>query len=147
MVGLRARFCAPLTGFNSQAVIIMLLTVPRRRAVFLRCMSMLFHTVLVTLLLVSLVIFSSSPFTPSFCFFDYPAPFPLVSLILWVYYSIIYLFSLSSWRVIYQLVINLSVLCLVPCPVFVWGPPGLLAAGSCCWVVWGLRSLSAAFPC
>jgi hypothetical protein len=56
--GLRLRFGAPLTGLNSPAVIIMLLTVPRRRpSVFLRCMSMLFHTVLVTLLLVSLVVF------------------------------------------------------------------------------------------
>jgi hypothetical protein len=35
----------------------------------------------------------------------------------------------------------------VPCPVFLWGPPGLLAAGACCWVGWGLRSLNAAFPC
>jgi hypothetical protein len=27
----------------------------------------------------------------------------------------------------------------------VWDPPRLLATGSCCWVVWGLRSLNAAF--
>jgi hypothetical protein len=27
------------------------------------------------------------------------------------------------------------------------GPPGLIAIGSCCWVIWGLRSLNAAFPC
>lgn len=79
MVGLRARFGAPLTGLNSPAVIIMLLTVPRRRpTVFLRCMSMLFHTVLVTLLLVSLVVFSSTvsifPIASSFYFFDYPLP-------------------------------------------------------------------------
>jgi hypothetical protein len=33
------------------------------------------------------------------------------------------------------------------CPVFVWGPPGLLADGSCCLVIWGLRSSDAAFPC
>jgi hypothetical protein len=40
MVGLIARFGAPLTGFNSQAVIILLLTVPRRRSsVFLRFIS------------------------------------------------------------------------------------------------------------
>jgi hypothetical protein len=26
--------------------------------------------------------------------------------------------------------------CSAPCPVFVWGPSWLLAAGSCCWVVW-----------
>jgi hypothetical protein len=31
-------------------------------------------------------------------------------------------------------------------PVFVWGPPGLLATSSCYWVGWGLRSLNAAFP-
>jgi hypothetical protein len=36
--------------------------------------------------------------------------------------------------------------CRVPCPVFVFGPLGLLATGSFCWVVWGLRSLNAAFP-
>jgi hypothetical protein len=44
-----------------------------------------------------------------------------------------------------MLVNNLSELCLVPCPVFGWGPSGLLATGSCCWVVWGWRSLNAAF--
>jgi hypothetical protein len=38
-------------------------------------------------------------------------------------------------------------LCLVHFPVFVWGPSGLLGAGHCCWVVWWLRSLNAAFPC
>ena len=50
MVGLRVRFGAPLTGLNSPAVF-MLLTV-RRRSLFvcLRCMSLLFHIVLVTLL-------------------------------------------------------------------------------------------------
>jgi hypothetical protein len=37
-------------------------------------------------------------------------------------------------------------LCLAPCPVFVWGP-GLLVTGSCCWVVLGFRSLNAAFSC
>jgi hypothetical protein len=48
MVGLRVRFGAPLTGLNSPAVF-MLLTVPRRRpSVFLRCMSVLFYTSLVT---------------------------------------------------------------------------------------------------
>jgi hypothetical protein len=54
----------------------------------------------------------------------------------------------------YQLLINYSyvmvclpVLCLMPCPIFLWGPPGLLAAGACCWVGWGLRSLNAAFHC
>jgi hypothetical protein len=44
------------------------------------------------------------------------------------------------------LVINLPMLCFLPWPVFVWGPPGLLVTGSCCWIVWGLRSLNAAFP-
>jgi hypothetical protein len=38
------------------------------------------------------------------------------------------------------------VLCLMPFPVFLWGPPGLLATGSCYWVGWGLCSLNAAFP-
>jgi hypothetical protein len=49
-------------------------------------------------------------------------------------------------QIIYLLVIGLSVLCLVPCPVFVWGPHGLLATDSCYWVGWGLCSLNAAFP-
>jgi hypothetical protein len=30
---------------------------------------------------------------------------------------------------------------------FIWSPLGLLAARYCCRVVWGLRSLNAAFPC
>jgi hypothetical protein len=33
------------------------------------------------------------------------------------------------------------------CPVCVWGPPGLLATGSCYWVGWRLRSMNAAFTC
>jgi hypothetical protein len=33
--------------------------------------------------------------------------------------------------------VYLPVLCLVPFPVFVWGPPGLLATCSCYWVGWG----------
>jgi hypothetical protein len=74
MVGLRARFGAPLTGLNSPAVF-MLLTIP---SVFLRCMSMLFHTVLVTF--VSLVVFSSTvsifPFAPIFYLFYLSPPFP-----------------------------------------------------------------------
>jgi hypothetical protein len=45
------------------------------------------------------------------------------------------------------LVISLSELCLVSCLVFVWGPSGLLAIGSCCCVMLGLRSLNTAFPC
>jgi hypothetical protein len=49
-------------------------------------------------------------------------------------------------QIIYHLVISLSLLCLVPCPDFVWRPPGLLATGSCL-VVSGLRSLNATFPC
>jgi hypothetical protein len=83
MVGLRARFVAPLTGLNSPAVIIMLLTIPRQcPSVFLRYMSMLFHSVLVTLLLVSLVVFSSTVSiflnASGFNFFDYH-PLPPVS--------------------------------------------------------------------
>jgi hypothetical protein len=41
---------------------------------------------------------------------------------------------------------TLELLCLMPFPVFVWGPPELLATGSCYWVGWRLRSLNAAFP-
>jgi hypothetical protein len=70
MLRLRVRFGAPLTGLNSPTVLV-LLTVPRRRpSVFLRCMSLLFHTVFVTLLLVFVVVFSSTvsmfPFAPIF---------------------------------------------------------------------------------
>jgi hypothetical protein len=42
----------------------------------------------------------------------------------------------SSLSIIF--VITLPMHCLAPCPVFVLGAPGLLATGSCCWVVWGL---------
>jgi hypothetical protein len=44
-------------------------------------------------------------------------------------------------------VIILTVLRIVSFPVFVCGPLGLLTDGSCCWVMWGLRSLNAAFLC
>jgi hypothetical protein len=110
-MGLRARFGAPFTSLNSRVVIIMLLTVPRRRpSVFLNCMSMLFHTVLVTLLFVSLVVFSSTvsifPFAPSIVIslINLPlpqvsCPLPLCPLTLWAYCSIIYLFSLNSLSV------------------------------------------------
>jgi hypothetical protein len=141
---------------------------------------MLFHTVFVTLLLVSLSFFSSTvsvfPFAPSIYVFDWPSPLPPVScplplcpLTLWAYYSIIYLFSLNSlsvtnyfllfnhllvffeilisYKLFIILVIKLSVLCLVPYPVFVWSPTGLLVIVSCCWVIWELRSLNAAFHC
>jgi hypothetical protein len=119
MVGLRARFGAPLTGLNSPAVNIMLLTVPKRRpTVFLRCMSMLFHTVLVTLLLVSLVVFSSTvsifPIASSFYFFDYtppPSPDLLSPSPLWAYS---FLWIPNQLQIIYHLMINLSVLCLCP---------------------------------
>jgi hypothetical protein len=50
-------------------------------------------------------------------------------------------------RLIYSyVVVFLPVLCLMPCLIFVWGPP-LLATDACYWVGWGLRSLNAAFPC
>jgi hypothetical protein len=52
---------------------------------------------------------------------------------------------LISYKLIIILMYSLWVFCLVPCPIFC--PPGLLANGSCCWVVWGLRSLNAPFPC
>jgi hypothetical protein len=51
MVGLIVRFGALLTGLNSPAVRVLLIAPRRRLSVFLRCMSMLFHTVLGTLLL------------------------------------------------------------------------------------------------
>jgi hypothetical protein len=53
----------------------------------------------------------------------------------------------SYWRLLIVSYVN-TIMCLsLPCPVFVWGLPGLLATGSCCWVIWGFRSLNAAFPC
>jgi hypothetical protein len=77
MMGLRVRFSAPVTGLNSQAVL-MLLIVPRRRpSVFLKCMSLCWWR-----LIVSLVVFSSTvcifPFTPSFIslILQPPHPFP-----------------------------------------------------------------------
>jgi hypothetical protein len=95
------RFGAPLTGLNSPEILV-LLTVPwGRPSVFLRCMSMLFHTVLVTHLLVSLVVFSSTinmfPFAPSLISLIYlPFPGSPVPLTVWAYYSIIYLFYQSE---------------------------------------------------
>jgi hypothetical protein len=162
-VGLRVRFCAQLAGLNSLAVLV-LLTVPRRRpSVFLKCTSMLFHTVLMTLLLVSLVVFLFTvriyPFASSLLSLIYrPPPSPGLLFTspstLWAYYSIIYLFSLNSlsvtnyfllfnhlfvffefligYKLFILLVIRLSLLCLVTCPLFVWDPPGLLATGSYC---------------
>jgi hypothetical protein len=69
----------------------------------------------VTLLLVSLVVFSSTPFTPSFFSLSTPLPpgsCPLPPLTLWAYYSIIYLFSLylliSDWPVC-------ALSCALPC--------------------------------
>jgi hypothetical protein len=107
MVGLRMRFGAPLTGLNSPAVISMLSTVPRRRpSVFLRCMSMLFHTVLVTLLLVSLVVFPStvsiSPFAPRFIslFYNHPpspgllSPSPVDFVHLFVFFEFLIRYKL-----------------------------------------------------
>jgi hypothetical protein len=70
-----------------------------------------------------------------------------LSTVKWNNHFIVFCEFLIKFKLFIILVINLSVLCLVPFPVFVWGPPGLLATGSCCWVVWGLRSLNAAFPC
>jgi hypothetical protein len=77
-----------------------------------------------------------------------PVPFDFIGLLfnhLFVFFS-----SLSVTDYFFLcliLVVNLHMLCLVPCPVFVWGPSWLLATGSCCWIVWGLRSLNAAYPC
>jgi hypothetical protein len=98
VVGLRVSFGAPLTGLNFPAVLL-LLTVPRRRpSVFLRWMSLLFHTVLLTLLFVSLVFSSTasiSLFATSFISLIYPLPWDscpltLCPLTLWACYSIIY---------------------------------------------------------
>jgi hypothetical protein len=110
--------------------------------VFLRCMSVLFHTVLVTHLLVSLVVFSSKvsifPFAPSFYFFDLPPPpspgllspcalcgpiiqsfylFPLSVTNYFLLFNHLFVFFefLISYKLFIILVINLS----VPCPVFV----------------------------
>jgi hypothetical protein len=97
--------------------------------------------------------------------------FPLSPVTSWAYYSIIYLFSLNFLSVTnYFLLFNhlfvffefslnslsvtnylyfkwLTCPCLCPVPFFVLGPSGFLATGCCCWVVWGFRSLNAAFPC
>jgi hypothetical protein len=87
----------------------------------------------------------------------YPPPFPLSHVpfpcAFWhcgPYIKSFICFVLFHYKLLIMysdVVVFLPVLCLVPCPVFLWGPPGLLAAGACCLVGWGLRSLNAAFPC
>jgi hypothetical protein len=155
MVGLRVRFGAPFTGLNSPAVHV-LLTVPRRcPSVFLRCMFLLFHVVLVTFLLVFLSTVSIFVFASIYSFLNCtPPPSPgLLSpssvpsgfmgllfnhlfkflIISYKLFPIIqsFFFFCFSYKLSIILVINLSVLCLVPCSVFVWGPPWLFATGSC----------------
>jgi hypothetical protein len=93
-------------------------------SVFLRCMSLLFHTVLVTLLSGSLVVLSSPvsifPFAHSiflilpsrFRYFKSPShlPFYFVGLMI----NQLLLISLSVTIIPFHFI--LSVLCLVPCP-------------------------------
>jgi hypothetical protein len=161
----------PLVGANVDSWVLtlkqysLMLLIDRSKAapaVFLWCVSLLLISVLVTLLFVSLVVFSSTesifPFAPSFISLIYspldpspnllsPSPmhFYLVGLLclftLWAYYSNIYLFpliflSVTNYFFLCIILVNsLSVLSLAPCLVFVGDSPGLLAAGSCCWVV------------
>jgi hypothetical protein len=138
MVGLRVGLGAPLTGLNSPAVLVLLTVQLRRPTVFLRCMSMLFHTVLVIFLPVFLVVFSSMEsnfsFAPSLISLTYhpfpgsPVPFDFAGVL----FNHIFVFSLSSlsptnyfllfhhffifeffisYKLIIVLVIDLSVLC------------------------------------
>jgi hypothetical protein len=85
-----------------------------------------------------------------FIYFIYSCPLPCA---FWLYgpnlqLCICFLLVHYQLLIIYSyVVVCLPVLCLMPCPFFVWGPPGLLATDACYWVGWGLRSLNAAFPC
>jgi hypothetical protein len=91
MVGLRVRFGAPLTGLNTSAVFLLLTVLRRRHSVLLRCLSMLFYTVSVTLL--CLLLFSrlrlvSSPLPLVFIYPPFPGlmtpspvPFDFMSII------------------------------------------------------------------
>jgi hypothetical protein len=63
---------------------------------------------------------------------------------IWKYISTL---SVTNYVFLYIVwVVGLPMLCLVPCPVSIWGPPWLLTTDSCYWVGWGSRSLNAAFP-
>jgi hypothetical protein len=113
----------------------------------------LFHTVLVTLLFVFLVVFLStvsffslpkvlilwfppSPLSP----IPFPCSFYLVGHFLFWFscrlllFLLMYYFSEKPVRVL-----PFALSC------FVWDPPGMLTAGPWCLVVWGFRSLNAAF--
>jgi hypothetical protein len=89
---------------------------------------------------------STIPFAPSFFFNFAPAlphyssPLPCAPLLCWpIYQAIVFDFHLNYYYFLSCIitVIILSVIWHVPCPVFVWSCPGLLAAGPCCWVVGG----------
>jgi hypothetical protein len=133
MVALRVRFGSPLTGLNTPGEL-MLLTVPRRcPSIFLRCMSLLFHTALVIYLSLSLFVFLStvsiSPFAPSFISLNLPRPLSRISYTLplcpcFVGLLINHLFVFFDFLVGYYyffvciiLVISPSVLCHALCPV------------------------------
>jgi hypothetical protein len=71
------------------------------------------------------------PFAPSFYFFDQPTPFPGLlspSPVPFDFVGLLFnnLFVFFEFLISYKLFIIL-VINLVPCPVFVCGPPGLLA--------------------
>jgi hypothetical protein len=104
------------------------------------CMSLLFHTVLVKLLFVSLVVLSSTvcffPFAPSFVLIlpisspnlESPSDVPFY-FFCFVFFDFLFGYYCFLLGIIYGII--LSVLCLVPRPFFfVWGPPGLRAADS-----------------
>jgi hypothetical protein len=79
-----------------------------------------------------------------FVFFEFPISYKLFPIAL----SFIFFRGLLiCYKLFVVLVIGLSVLWLVPCPVSVLGSSRLLATGSCCLVAWGLRSSNAAIPC
>jgi hypothetical protein len=82
-------------------------------------------------------------FNHLFVFFEFIVSYKLFNH-LFVFFEF-----LVSYKLFIILVISLYMLYLVPvpCPVFVLCLCGLFANDSCCWVVWGLRSLNAAFPC
>jgi hypothetical protein len=106
---------------------------------------------------VSLVVFSSTvsifPFAPSFFIYYiypsslspglmFPSPVPFDFMGLLFNHLFAFFVSLSATYYLFKWLD-----CSCALSFFVWGPPGLLATGSCYWVGLGLRLLNAAFPC
>jgi hypothetical protein len=169
-MGLWVRFGALLTDLNSPAVLL-LLTVPRQAAplfvpqMYVFVVSYCFDDTFVC----SRVVFSSTVnifLCPWSYFFNLPSPGLLSpSPVPFYFVGLLFnhVFVFFEFLISYKLFpFILSIICFLwipyqlqiiyifsdkPVRAFVLGPSGFLATGSCCWVVWGLRSLNATFPC